>query len=90
MVIPSQEVGVEGKDEDDLTLVDLEGEGWESEDSSFSASVVSEGSRGFGGVGVEVKRGVGCIACGPMALLDDVEAACNARRIDLHKEVFEL
>lgn len=39
---------------------------------------------------VGVQRGVGCLVCGPSALISDVESGCNELGFDLHKETFLL
>ena len=39
---------------------------------------------------VGVRRGVGCVVCGPSGLISDVESGCNELGMDLHKECFSL
>ena len=91
-VVGEEGEGVEDGEEDELTLGELdEGEEELSEDSAFSSSAATNGhaassTRADG----EVRSGIACVACGPVGLLDEVESACNARSIDLHREVFEL
>ena len=81
-------LGDEEGNEEELTLDDIDDDDAASNDSTYSVSVPA--SRAANGAVVEPRRSIGCIACGPMALLDDVESACNARAIDLHREIFEL
>ena len=92
MVIRTQggEEGEEDEEEDELTLGELEeGEDGSSEDSA-SVHTNGHGLSVGGGEGGEGRQGMACVACGPISLLDDVESACNARSIDLHREIFEL
>ena len=39
---------------------------------------------------VGVRRGVGCVVCGPSGLISEVESGCNALGWDLHAETFLL
>ena len=87
--------GGEGEDEDgeedDLSLEELDdGEEPFSEDSTFSSSVGATAHGHGSSSSGEVRQGIACVACGPMGLLDEVESACNARGIDMHREAFEL
>ena len=72
----------EGEDEDDR-LADLS-----LEDEDDDAASIGSSSGSAEDEGSAVKRDMGCVVCGPMLLIDDVESACNARGIDLHKETF--
>jgi len=75
--------------EDDLSLDSLE-----EEDEHDGATVGAGGYRETVERAVEravgVRRGVGCVVCGPSGLIDEVESGCNELGMDLHKETFLL